>query len=511
MTAQTPADRPPRGSARQVAVIGAGLGGMSAAISLASAGFEVSVYEKNDKVGGKLNLLEQDGYSFDLGPSILTLPQIFRKLFAAAGHDLDHYVKIMPVNPHWRNFFEDGTVIDLSPDPAAMREQLTRLGGDGLDTEFEGFLKYCKQQYRACEAGYLNKAPDSFLEAVRTYPKGQMLKLDFRRTMDRAVRHHISEPHLRDIFDFFIKYVGSAATRAPAFMNMLTAVQFEYGLWYVDGGMYNLAKAFAQLMTELGISVRLNCEVRAITTENDRVTGIQLADGTTVASDYVVSNMEVVPAYRDLLREDQKWLARLRKFEPACSGLVLHLGVDRPYPQLAHHNFFYSRDQRRHFSSVFRDYKLPDDPTIYVVAPTRTDAGQAPAGCDNIKILPHIPHLNDKHPYTREDYLAYKEVILDKLERMGLEDLRKHVVVEHVWTPFDIRDRYYSHQGAIYGVVSDLRKNFAFKAPKQSRKYRNLFFTGGSVNPGGGMPMVTLCGQQVCDKIRQQEADRIGH
>jgi len=270
--------------------------------------------------------------------------------------------------------------------------------------------------------------------------------------------------------------------------------------------MYNLARAMGRLMQELGVELKLNCEVKAISKAGAKVTGVLLADGGRLAADGIVSNMEVVPAYRDLLGEDEQWLKRFRKFEPACSGLVLHLGVDREYPQLAHHNFFYSSDQRQHFRAVFEQHRLPEDPTVYVVAPTRSDPGKAPAGCDNIKILPHIPHLNDGHAYTLAQCLALKEVVLDKLESMGLADLRKHVVSEHVWTPFDIRDAYFSHQGAIYGVVSDLRKNFAFKAPKHSGRYENLFFTGGSVNPGGGMPMVTLCGQQVCDRILAREA-----
>jgi diapolycopene oxygenase len=178
--------------------------------------------------------------------------------------------------------------------------------------------------------------------------------------------------------------------------------------------------------------------------------------------------------------------------------------LDRTYPQLAHHNFFYAADQKRHFHRVFREKRLPDDPTIYVVAPTRTDPSQAPAGCDSIKILPHIPYINDRHPYTRDDCIQLKDLCLQKLERMGLTDLRKHVVVEDFWTPFDIEQRYLSNCGSIYGVVSDMRKNFAFKAPKQSPDYKNLFFVGGSVNPGGGMPMVTLCGQHVAQLVIEQ-------
>ncbi|MEM7015480.1 MAG: diapolycopene oxygenase, partial [Verrucomicrobiota bacterium] len=189
----------------------------------------------------------------------------------------------------------------------------------------------------------------------------------------------------------------------------------------------------------------------------------------------------------------------------ACSGLVLHLGTDRIYDQLAHHNFFYSGDQEKHFKTVFREGQLPDDPTIYLVAPTRTDPSKAPEGCDNLKILPHIPPIDPENPLTPEDYAEFKERVVDKLERMGLTDLRKHTIVEDYLTPLDIEKMYNSNRGSVYGVVTDWKVNQGFKAPKQSSKYGNLFFTGGSVNPGGGMPMAILCGQKVCDRILKRE------
>jgi len=285
-------------------------------------------------------------------------------------------------------------------------------------------------------------------------------------------------------------------------------IQLEFGLWYVHGGLYQLARAFEQRLNETGVRIHLNHRVLAINKQGKQVTGVTAQDphgsNITFAADFVISNMEVIPATEQLLREPSRVLKRLERYEPSCSGIVLHLGLNRIYPQLAHHNFFYSTDQKNHFNRVFRDKLLPDDPTIYLVAPTRTDPSQAPAGCDNIKILPHIPYINDKHPYTREDYVALKELCLDKLERMGLIDLRKHIVVENFWTPFDIEAKYLSNRGSIYGVVSDMRKNFAFKAPKRSPGYTNLFFVGGSVNPGGGMPMVTLCGQHVARLIMEQ-------
>jgi diapolycopene oxygenase len=492
---------------KRVVVIGAGLGGMTAAIQLARAGFHVDLLEKNGNVGGKLNIHQEAGFSFDLGPSIFTLPQIFRPVFEGEGKRLEDYITLQRVDPQWRNFFEDGRVIDLWEDPEAMHKELSALGPEAV-VDYERFLEYSRKQYAIVERGYFAHGLDTFWEFVRFYGIRGGRGLDYMGTMAGGIAKRVRNPYLRDIFEYFIKYVGSSAYDAPGFMNLMPTIQLDFGLWYVSGGLYELARAFEKRLQETGVTLHLNHRVVNIEKEGGRVTGIQAITEAGVhvnfPSDFIVSNMEVIPANEQLLKESPRVMKKLAKFEPACSGIVLHLGLDRIYPQLAHHNFFFSGDQKAHFHRVFQEKLLPDDPTIYLVAPTRTDPSQAPSGCDNIKILPHIPYLNDQHPYTREDCVRLKERCLDKLERMGLTDLRKHIVVEDFWTPFDIEKRYLSNRGSIYGVVSDKSRNFAFKAPKRSDRYENLFFVGGSVNPGGGMPMVTLCGQHVAKLVIEQ-------
>jgi len=485
--------------AKKVIVIGAGLGGLSAAISLKQAGYDVEVFEKNEKIGGKLNVLKAQGYSFDLGPSILTLPHIFERLFERSGRKMKDYIPIRALRPHWRNFFEDGVALDLYPEPDKMAAEARKVGEP--PENIQRFLKYSADLYDLTNDGYFELGLDNWQAFAKHYGLWKFFKFDLFRNMHQAVAAHLQTRYFQDIFDFFIKYVGSSAYRAPAFMNSMPTIQFRYDLWYVDGGLYNIALGLGRLMDELGIKVNLNAEVSEVRRENSRVTGL-VANGQFHAADIILSNMEVIPAYEKLLREDEAFVASLeKKLEPACSGLVLDLGLDCQYPQLAHHNFFFSGHQKEHFAKVFERYELPDDPTIYLVAASKTDPTVAPPGCDCLKILPHIPYIREDRPLTRQDYLQLKERIVDKLERMGLKDLRKHTVFEHVWTPLDIRERYNSNRGSIYGVVSDRWKNFAFKAPKQSTKYPNLFFVGGSVNPGGGMPMVILCGQNVAKKI----------
>ena len=395
-------------------------------------------------------------------------------------------------------------MLDLFEEKDLMRKELNKLPGDAEKhwQELQGFLDYARRQYDVIDSGYLKEGIDGLWEFLRHYGIGKISKeIDYKPTMSEAIQERLTDPKLRSIFEYFIKYVGSSALAAPGYMNMMPIIQFDFGLWYVRGGMYQLAEGMAKLMAEMDIKVHLNADVTAIDKEGKKVTGLSLADGKSLKFDTVVSNMEVIPTYEKLLGEPKRFMRKLDKFQPACSGIVIHLGTDRVYPELAHHNFIYSQNQHKHFQTVFEKKELPEDPTLYVVAPTRTDPSKAPEGGDNIKILPHIPPLSADSDITHEDYLALRERVLDKMERICTPDLRKHIVTEDFLTPVDIERMYRSNKGSIYGVVSDWKLNHGFKAPKTSTKYQNLFFCGGSINPGGGMPMVVLSGQKVADRI----------
>ncbi len=220
---------------KRVVVIGAGLGGVSAAIMLARSGYQVTILEKNQQIGGKLSLLETEGFRFDLGPSIFTLPHLFRPLFEQDGKRMEDYVPLVRVDPQWRNFFEDGTVLDLWEQPERMKAELERFGPSAFQ-EYCSFLTYSRQQYQILERGYLRHGLDSFWEFLRFYGLRDARNLDYSRTMSGSIDRRLSNPYLRNIFEYFIKYVGSSALRSPAFMNLMPNIQLEFGLWYVSGG-----------------------------------------------------------------------------------------------------------------------------------------------------------------------------------------------------------------------------------------------------------------------------------
>lgn len=496
---------------KSVLVIGGGLGGLSAAISLAQAGYKVALYEKNNHIGGKLNRLDQEGFGFDLGPSILTMPRIFENLFAASGKSMKDYVQIERLDHQWRSFFPDGNTIDLYENLQEMQAKNPALSEKDM-REYRDLLQYSKKIYDITDKTYFEYGADKVREIMKhTNPFAALKNFDLLSTVYGAIDKRISNKQLRDMLSYFIKYVGSSPYDAPAVLNMMIYMQHDQGLWYVPGGLNKLADGLVKLAEEAGVVFHLGTPIAKLEKNNDEITGALLENGTKLTADYYVSNMEVIPVYERLLEEDSRFVDKLKKkFEPASSGLVMHLGVKASYPQLRHHNFFFAENMKQQMESIFHEHTLPSDPVIYLVNVNKTDPSQAPPGYENIKVLPHIPYIQDQKPISRKEYEQFAERVLIKLEKMGLHDLRANIVTKDVWTPEDIRATYGSDRGAIYGTVSNRKKNKGFKHAKESERYHNLFFVGGTVNPGGGMPMVTLSGQLVSKKIVQRDVSHAG-
>jgi diapolycopene oxygenase len=489
---------------KQIAIIGGGLAGLSAAIRLRADGHNVTVFEKNERAGGKLNIREGAGFQFDTGPSILTMPWVLEQLFASAGKKLSDYMEIIRVEPQWRTFFEDGVKIDMSADIPTMIEQMKAVSKEDAEELFK-YLDYAAKQYELCMKSFYSQSLAGLNDLRSLHSLSELLSMDPLKTVHQATQKHFKDPHIQQMFDFLVMYVGSSPYHSPAILSQLAHVQLGLGIYYVKGGMYNIARGMLKLLNELGVEVKTNAQVVQIETAQDVAKAIVLASGERVEADIIVSNLEAIPAYQSIINQHPQAgneSKKLEKFNPTVSGLVLLLGVDKRYDDLAHHNFFFSKNPEVEFQEIY-DKGIPaEDPTVYVGISSKSDPTQAPAGCDNLFVLTHVPPLQPGESW--EQYrTSYREIVLNKLERMGIKDLRKHIIYEYTFIPDDIQSLYGSNGGSIYGVAADKKRNGGFKIPSRSQILSNLYFVGGSTHPGGGVPMVTLSGQLTADLIKK--------
>jgi phytoene desaturase len=299
-----------------------------------------------------------------------------------------------------------------------------------------------------------------------------------------------------------VQYVGSSPYNSPAVLCSIAHMQTERGVWYPMGGTRAVPEALVRVAESLGVEFRTNCGVDRLIIEDGRVRGLVTTQGETLHTAAVVSNMDAVRTYRELVgRMPARRVAGRREFEPACSGVVLYLGLDRRYDHLLHHDFVFSRDPEEEFDAIYRRGEPAPDPTCYLAAPAATDPGVAPPGGEALYVLVHTPWLRQHHDWSRL-LPAYRRVILDKLARVaGLEDLESRIVYESALTPQDIHQRYNVLNGAIYGIASHGRLHGAFKFGNRSRDVAGLYLAGGAAHPGPGMPMVLMSGWIAADAV----------
>jgi phytoene desaturase len=488
-----------------IGVIGSGLGGLAAACTLAGRGHAVEVFEANPWLGGKAAVLEEGGFRFDMGPTILIMPSVLRRIFADAGRRLDDYLTLLPLDPQWRCFFDDGTRVDLIRDPDSARAELARLEPADADG-YRRFLALSKRLHRISDDYFLWRSVDSMTDTFNVNETFQpavladLLSMRMGRTVSETVRAHIRDPRLAQMVDHFTQYVGSSPEASPAVLCGIAHMQIGEGVWYPLGGTRAVPEALTRLARELGVVFHTETPVARILTEGGRVTGLRTARGDEVALSAVVSNMDSVRTYRELLGAPRSGPHR-RRHEPACSGVVLYLGLRERYPHLLHHNFVFSRDPGREFDDIYRRGVPADDPTCYLCAPATSETAVAPAGGEALYVLVHTPYLREGQDW-RILLPEYRRVILDKLARTGgMPDLESRIVVEQSLTPQDIHDRYRVLNGAIYGLASHGRWMGAFKPGNRRKDVQGLYLAGGAAHPGPGMPMVLMSGWIAADAL----------
>ena len=461
---------------RSIIIIGAGFGGLSCAIRLASQGVQVTILERQQQAGGKLQQIEKDGYHFDRGPSTITMPSTFRSVFEHAGVEMEDYVRLYELEPRTRNVFADGTVVDLSRDRQWMKEQIAVYSPEDA------------LQYDA----FMNESAALYAEAK----------------LDTLLRSYFKHPHTLAMIGRYATYVGSSPYQAPSIFAMMGHVEADVGIYGVEGGTYQLIAGMMKLAQEKGVQIVTGVEVQQIVVRNGQVIGVDTDQGFHEA-DQVVANGDVLSVNRLLIEpkyRKQMTDARIAKYEPSISGFVTLAGVRRQYDALLHHTVFFPEQYEPEFKDIFRNRTMPTDPTIYICYSGYSEASRAPVGASNLFILVNAPYLSDAWNWD-EQMDRYGEFVLDQLEARGITGLRQSDVLIR-YTPKQIEQDTLAHQGSIYGISSNSVKQTFARPGNRSKDVRGLWYVGGTTHPGGGTPIVTLSGQLVGEQIASEMSVR---
>lgn len=468
-------------------VIGAGIGGIAIAIRLAVRGFEVEVYEAQDKPGGKLNEIHMGGYRFDAGPSLLTLPHLLDELFHLAGYhpgDHFHYQQLSTVCKY---HYEDGCVINAWQDVREFAKEVDRKTTDSAD-DLLNFLDYSKKIYDLTATTFLFRSlhkPSTFLTKDTLKAIANIHRIDLLRSMHQGIASKFSDPHTIQLFDRYATYNGSNPYVAPATLNVIPHLEHNIGAFFPTGGMYSITTSLVKLAGHLGVTFRYNQQVDEIKHLHGRIKGVR-TKGELIAADVVVSDVDVMTTYQQMLPQ-LKLPARYWKQTRSTSALIFYWGMDTSFPPLDLHNIFFSNDYRNEFYQLFSEKQLNEDPTVYVFISKKAVSSDAPEGKENWYVMINAPRNIGQN--WQEMVPRQREIILNKLTRMLGMEIAPHIELDSFLDPPGLEAKTGSFEGALYGNSSNSRLAAFLRHPNFSRKIKGLYFTGGSVHPGGGVPL----------------------
>jgi phytoene desaturase len=472
------------------AVIGSGFGGLALAVRLQAAGVETTLVDKRDKPGGRAYVYEDQGFTFDGGPTIITAPHSLEELFEAAGRSMSDYVELLPVTPFYRLYWEDGYRFDYSNDMELLDEQIAGKSPDDVDG-YHRFIRYTEDVFRE---GYEKLAHVPFLDfwsMIRVAP--QLVRLKAYRSVYDVVSSFVKDPHLRQVFSFHSLLVGGNPFSSSSIYTLIHQLERRWGVFFARGGTGAMVGALVRLFQEMGGTLRLDCPVEEIRTRDGRVVGLTGADGWTGEFDAVASNGDVVHTYRDLLRNEplaQPTASRLLGKRYSMSLFVIYFGTRRRHTQIAHHDILFGPRYRELLHDIFEGPDLADDFSLYLHAPTLTDTSVAPEGCEAFYVLSPVPHLGKARIDWEVEGPRYRDRILEYLEKRYLPNLRDDLVTTRILTPLDFQQVLNSHHGSAFSLEPILTQSAFFRVHNRDDRIGGLYFAGAGTHPGAGVPGV---------------------
>ncbi len=484
---------------KNVIIIGAGIAGMATAIRLKSQGHNVAIYEANTYPGGKLTAFSKSGYRFDMGPSLFTMPQFVEQLFEVAKKPIETYFQYKKKAIVCNYFYEDGTTFSALADETEFAKSASQTF-DVDQSEILDYFKKSKKKYDLTASLFLEKS----LHKTATYLNRDTLNaifnvnsLDINTTLSEYNSKVFRDKRLVQFYDRFATYNGSSPYQTPGIMSMIPHLEQYFGTYFPKGGMHSITMSLFQLAKDIGVTFNFESNVDQIITEENKAVGIEV-DGTIIKSDIVVSNSDVVPTYRHLLK-DHKAPEKILQQPRSSSALIFYWGIKKTFPQLDLHNIFFSEDYKTEFDYIFEKKDVHHDPTVYINISSKEEPNDAPESCENWFTMINVPSN------TGQDWDSIvanaRQNIIKKLSRLLNEDISELIEFEEILDPRTIASNTQSYQGALYGASSNNKYAAFLRHPNFKSSIANLYFCGGSVHPGGGIPLCLLSSKIVSDLI----------
>ena len=484
---------------KKAVIIGGGLGGLATALRLAARGWAVTVCERGPSFGGKMNSWCERGFRFDTGPSLITMPWIFEDLFNAAGARIEDHLELVPMHPIAEYVYADGARFTYSASMPEWLDVVRRLE----PRDVNGFLKFMElgaRLYEVSKETFLRRRPAGPPDARSVAALRHMPLRYGWGNYHKTVRAHFKSPYLQQLFDRYPTYVGSSPYQSPATLAVIPYIEHAFGGWYVSGGLYRIVENLVDLARRAGVTMLLNSTVERIERAGKRANGVTLRDGSRIDADVVVMNGDASAAPA-LLGEEGA--GGLPPRERSLSGLVFLLAVKRRLCELRHHSMFFSSDYEKEFRELFEEHRFPDDPTVYVNAPSRSDRSVVPGEGETLFIMANAPA--DDIGWDEERIAEARRRVFARLRRSGFPEIEPDIIASDVWTPSHIAARYLMPGGAIYGTHSHGWRHAFLRPPNKDARYKGMYYVGGSTHPGGGTPTVLLSAQITSELIQRYE------
>ncbi len=485
-------------------VIGAGIGGLATAAFLARSGYRVKIYEKNTSPGGRCGQIIREGHRFDLGATILLMPDIYKQVFQSLELDFDECFIKHPMPVLYKIYYDDGLELEFSTNQEHFRKQLEQIEKNSYH-KAQSYIKTGYKFFRLAIHNLLGRNFTNFFQFATLKNMLLLIRLKTYLRHQTYIKRFFRHPHLRTAFTFQNIYVGQNPLRAPALFAMIPASELTEGSFFPQGGMFSITEKLVSTVEDLGVQIYYNQPVTKINTSGNKITGITTSGGRVINGTVVIANADLPYVYRKLL-PDKRRSAKIDRLKFSCSAIVIHWALDKAYPEFSHHNVFLSEHYRSNLNTIFNRNSLSANPSFYVHAPVRSDPAAAPKGHDTLSVIIPCGHLNQS---ISNDWNMLKEnarsAVLKRLKQLGLRDIEDHIKFEICYLPQTWETAYNLSKGATFGSIAhNIFQMGYFRPHNRHPFYRNLYFVGGSTHPGNGVPLVLLSAKLTSERILKE-------